>query len=159
MTSQAHEVCYFVLPDAVNPCILARVRWPDVFEAISPTRADWQQDPGLFDLPYDPGRREVSAEQAEEIARAWGATLGPDEVLPPSLMRRMPANWSDPSRAEQRAWSIEFHSTRRKRRGLIGRLTRREHGASDANARRQPAEDVIDIREPRTDTLLPTKRP
>ena len=51
------EVQYLVLPDSVNPYLLARVRWPDVAQAISPELPHWQYDPGLFDLPYDPAAR------------------------------------------------------------------------------------------------------
>lgn len=33
--SEAAEVQYLVLPNSTNPFLLARVRWPDVAEAIS----------------------------------------------------------------------------------------------------------------------------
>jgi hypothetical protein len=105
------EVQYLVLPDATNPYLLARVRWPDVFQAISAARPDWQDDPGLFDLPYDPNSQPVTLDQAATIAAAWGASLPSDEAAPTSeasLMRRMPADWSNLSRAEKRAWSIEI---------------------------------------------------
>ena len=46
------EIQYLVLPDPDHPHLLACVRWPDVFHAISPVRPEWQNDPGLFDLPY-----------------------------------------------------------------------------------------------------------
>jgi len=104
----AHEVRYLVLPDVQSPWLLAQVRWPDLFQAISPARPYWQSDPGLFDLPYDASAVRVSAEQAQGIAAEWGATL-PDEdkgSVGPSFIRRMPANWSHLSPAEKRAWSI-----------------------------------------------------
>jgi hypothetical protein len=105
------EVQYLVLPDVTNPYLLARVRWPDVYQAISPVRPDWQDDLGLFDLPYDASSTPVSYEEATAIAGDWGAQL-PAEETPRSarvvLMRRMPANWSDLARAERRAWSIEY---------------------------------------------------
>jgi hypothetical protein len=143
------EVRYFVLPDIADPCILARVRWPDVFEAISPSRADWQQDPGLFDLPYDRPHAQVPPETAGAIAREWGATLGPEEAASTSLMRRMPANWSDLSRAEQRAWSVEFHGGRRR-----GPQRERAPAPMDAEL---VVEEVIDLTEPPGDTILPAK--
>jgi hypothetical protein len=128
------EVQYFVLPDATHPHLLARVRWPDVFEAISPVRPDWQVDPGLFDLPYDPTSTLVTLEQAVAIAADWGAQLFPDDAgaAPKTeLMRRMPANWSDLSRAEKRAWSIEFMKPAGSRPGRLRR-------------RRQPVDPALD---------------
>ena len=107
----AGEVQYLVLPDSENPYLLARVRWPDVFQAISPVRPDWQDDPGLFDLPYSPSSTAVTLEQATAIAADWGAQLPADDDSGRprrALMRRMPADWSNLSRAEKRAWSIEF---------------------------------------------------
>jgi hypothetical protein len=111
MMAGADEVQYLVLPDFEDPYLLARVRWPDVFQAISPVRPDWQDDPGLFDLPYSPSSTAVTFEQATVIAAEWGAELpnGEETELPRrALMRRMPADWSNLSRAEKRAWSIEF---------------------------------------------------
>jgi hypothetical protein len=65
----------------------------------------------LFDLPYDPSSTRVSYAEAAAIADDWGAQLPTDESAQTAkvvLMRRMPANWSDLSRAERRAWSIEY---------------------------------------------------
>lgn len=107
----AREVQYLVLPDPTNPYLLARVRWPDVCQAISPAFPNWQDDPGLFDLPYDPSSTTVTLDRAAAIAAVWGARLPADGAAPtpgPSLVRRMPADWSNLSRAEKRAWSIEF---------------------------------------------------
>jgi hypothetical protein len=120
MRPGADDVQYFVVPDATHPHLLARVRWPDVFEAISPVRPDWQVDPGLFDLPYDSTSSRVTLEQAAAIAAEWGAELcadGADDAPKTQLMRRMPANWSDLSRAEKRAWSIEFMKPAKKPNG------------------------------------------
>ena len=58
------DVKYFVLADRAVPYLLARVRWPDVAQAISAARPDWLDDPGLFDLPYDPSVVTVSFPQA-----------------------------------------------------------------------------------------------
>ena len=105
------DVRYHVLFDPSDPVLLARVRWPDVYEAISAARPDWQSDPGVFDIPYDPSSTEITAEAAAELAARWGATLptpGPDRRPGPTLIRRMPANWSNPSPAEQRAWSLHL---------------------------------------------------
>jgi hypothetical protein len=113
------EIRYVTLTEDVNPILLARVRWPDVAEAISLGRAQWQTDPGLFDLPYDPHGTAVSREQAEQIAADWGAVL-PDGASPSgsgtSLIRRMPANWSSLSSAERKAWSLELSRIRKSNR-------------------------------------------
>ena len=110
-------VSYVVLPNAEAPFLLARVRWPDVYQAISAVRTDWQDDPGLFDLPYAPASVHVSLEVAKEIAEGWGARI-PDEdgnqVTGPSLIRRMPSDWSSLSTAERRAWSIEIEKPARR---------------------------------------------
>jgi hypothetical protein len=103
------ELRYFVLADRAMPYLLGRVRWPDVAQAISAANPDWLDDPGLFDLPYDPSAVEVSFPQAASIAAGWGRRLHaePAEGVP-SYLRRMPANWSDLSLSEQRTWGIEF---------------------------------------------------
>ncbi len=155
MTSRAPEVRYFVLPDATNPEILARVRYPDVFEAISPARPTWQQDPGLFDLPHDPASVPIAPALAEAIARAWGVRLEieiDDDPRGPgsALMRRMPANWSDLSRAEQRAWSVEF-SVRRNRSWPLGRSLRRRPPAEGVVSPTIVLDEVIDLTEPAVD--------
>jgi hypothetical protein len=101
------------LPDVENPWLLARVRWPDVFQAISAAEPDWRTDPGIFDLPYDANSVFVTHEEAAVIAEAWGADLpGPlDGPAPgPSLIRRMPANWSELSPAVRHAWLIEHRT-------------------------------------------------
>ena len=48
------EMKYLVLADRAVPYLLARVRWPDVAQAISAASPGWLDDQGLFDLPYDP---------------------------------------------------------------------------------------------------------
>jgi hypothetical protein len=105
-----NTVTYLVLPDAAHPYLLARVRWPDVFQAVSLARPHWQEDPGLFDLPYAPNSVQVTHDQAATIASAWGVQL-PDDDLPfrseYSLIRRMPADWTNLSPAESRAWSLD----------------------------------------------------
>jgi hypothetical protein len=116
----ATEVQYLVLPDATNPYLLARVRWPDVFQAISAARPDWQDDVGLFDLPYDPSSTRVTLDQAAALAVSWGARLPPDEPdeqaqMPEwALIRRMPASWSNLSPADKRAWSLDSAKTGRR---------------------------------------------
>jgi hypothetical protein len=105
------EVRYLVLPDPTNPWLLARVRWPDVYEAISPTQPHWQADVGLFDLPYDPRSTVVSRSLAAAIAAEWGAKMpsaGAVASPAPEFVRRMPAKWSDLSPAEKRVWSIDL---------------------------------------------------
>ncbi len=102
-------VRYVTLSNRTEPFLLARVRWPDIHQAISPVRPDWQDDPGLFDLPYSPASTTITFEQASELAAAWGARLPSEEenAAGPQLIRRMPSDWSYLSTAERRAWSIE----------------------------------------------------
>jgi hypothetical protein len=117
-------IAYVVLPNAAEPFLLARVRWPDVYQAISAARPDWQDDPGLFDLPYAPTSTAVTYEEAVEIAGEWGARIPSDEEGKkpgPSLIRRMPSDWQGLSTAERRAWAIE-----------IGRPTRQPVAAPTA---------------------------
>jgi hypothetical protein len=112
--TEVAEVQYLVLPDSVNPYLLARVRWPDVAHAISARHPVWQHDQGLFDLPYDPSSATVTFARAASIAAGWGASLAVDPAEPVlSVMRRMPANWSNLVRAEKRAWSLELVAGRR----------------------------------------------
>jgi hypothetical protein len=109
-------VSYVVLPNAEAPFLLARVRWPDVYQAISAVRTDWQEDPGLFDLPYAPASVHITYEAAVEIADSWGARIPDEDGSPltgPSLIRRMPSDWSSLSTAERRAWSIEIEKPAR----------------------------------------------
>jgi hypothetical protein len=108
---EPREVQYLVLPDITNPYLLARVRWPDVAQAVTAACPDWLEDPGLFDLPNDPSSATVMFDQAAAIAAAWGVSLLSEERFHssgPSLIRRMPANWSDLAPAEIRAWSLDF---------------------------------------------------
>jgi hypothetical protein len=112
-------IAYLVLPNAEAPFLLARVRWPDVYQAISAVRTDWQDDPGLFDLPYSPASAHISYEEAAEIAEEWGAELPSEDAeqeFGPSLIRRMPSDWSSLSTAERRAWSIEIEKPARRAR-------------------------------------------
>lgn len=168
------EVQYLVLPDPSNPWLLARVRWPDVFEAISAAEPDWRADPGLFDLPYDPNSHRITADEAAAIAEEWGSRLpGADDVVAagPLLLRRMPANWSDPSKAEKRAWAIESMRVRTDaaaRKLAFRRSKRRDEDVSPERelpkvASDEPTvvihmepEDVIDLTDaPRTETVMP----
>lgn len=137
---EATEVQYLVLPDSTNPYLLARVRWPDVAQAISSGCSEWQQDSGLFDLPYDPACERVTADEAAAIASRWGATLSykvPAGTFGHSLIRRMPADWSNLTLAERRAWYLELLPTPSpapgdsRRRGSLA-------GASQAGGRRSP---------------------
>jgi hypothetical protein len=120
------EIRYVTLTDETTPILLARVRWPDVAEAITLGRSEWQSDPGLFDLPYDRTALEVTASRAQEIATGWGARL-PDGPSPvgsrPALIRRMPASWSNLTSAERKAWSLELSRVRRHNRRRHARRT------------------------------------
>jgi hypothetical protein len=145
----AGEVQYLVLPDPSNPWLLARVRWPDVFQAISAAEPDWRSDPGLFDLPYDASSVAVTPEEAAAIAEAWGADFPSADqgaVPGPSLIRRMPANWSDLSPAVKRAWSIEPGRTTRRtpaRESRWGLRRRRRDEASPVPAHAEAPQDEL----------------
>jgi len=112
--SEVVEVQYLVLAERDAPYLLARVRWPDVAQAMSAGCPYWQYDPGLFDLPYDPSSAKVTLAQASAIAAGWGASLvsRPTTSVPP-VIRRMPANWSNLAPAERRVWSLEHVGRRR----------------------------------------------
>ncbi|HEY7138110.1 MAG TPA: hypothetical protein VIB48_23850 [Acidimicrobiia bacterium] len=172
MTDENHEVQYLVLPDATNPYFLARVRWPDICQAVSPVRPYWQDDPGLFDLPYDPNSTPVTFDQAEAIAAGWDVRLPADGIASPSgpsIMRRMPADWSNLSRAEKRAWSIEFMTRRQDiaagdaspasevatSRTRFGRLRLRRRSVRPALERGElaPEELIVDLTEASTDPV------
>jgi PilZ domain len=117
------EVTYLVLAERAIPYLLARVRWPDVAQAISARSPDWLEDPGLFDLPYEPSAVTLSFPQAASVAEGWGRQLHPGAAEGvPSYMRRMPANWSDLSPSERRAWGIEFVGRRRSQARRARRL-------------------------------------
>ena len=137
LTSGTDEVTYLVLADRAVPYLLARVRWPDVAQAISVARPDWLDDPGLFDLPYDRSAVKVSFSQAASVAASWGRQLQPGAAEgAPSYIRRMPANWSDLSPSERRAWGIEFIGTRNSspRRVRRSRRTEQKIAAPPATA-------------------------
>ena len=69
---------------------------------------EWLDDPGLFDLPYDPSAVSLSFAQAASVAAGWGPRLSSEPAEDaPSYLRRMPANWSDLSPSELRTWGIE----------------------------------------------------
>jgi hypothetical protein len=131
--ASAPEVQYLVLPDITRPYLLARVRWPDVCQAISPGRPLWQDDPGLFDLPHDPRSTRVTLREATAIATHWGIRLDSAAASPPalSLIRRMPSDWFDLSPAERRAWSIDLAETRR-RTSAGATMGRRVAGPKDS---------------------------
>jgi hypothetical protein len=107
---QERKIQYLVLPNAAEPFLLARVRWPDVYQAISPVRRDWQDDPGLFDLPYAPNGTAIAPEAAARLAAEWGVELPSEEETQSSglsLIRRLPSDWSSLSTSERRAWAID----------------------------------------------------
>jgi hypothetical protein len=109
------DVQYLVLRDNAGPYLLARVHWPDTAQAISPGCSDWLDDTGLFDLPYEPSAVKVSLAEAGVIAADWGSHV-PSGVRPPTprntFIRRMPADWSNLTPAERRAWCLDRSITR-----------------------------------------------
>jgi hypothetical protein len=117
------EVTHLVLTECAVPYLLARVRWPDVGQAITVGNRDWLDDPGLFDLPYNPSAVPVTFAQAASVAAGWDVQLGAEAADgAPSFIRRMPANWSDLSPAERRAFGIEFVRRRRASARHVRRL-------------------------------------
>jgi hypothetical protein len=151
----ATEVKHYVLGGTTNPYLLARVRWPDVAQAITEGCRDWQDDPGLFDLPYEPTGATVTEAEAAAIAVGWGAPLpsnGTVSSVPP-LIRRMPANWSNLAPAEKRAWSLEFvpvgqraDASRRwaaRRAGLASWISRFGPGRTPKTERRHHARVLV----------------
>lgn len=123
MISDSREAEYLVLTDRAVPYFLARVRWPDVAQAISIGSADWLYDPGLFDLPYNPNSVRVSFPQAASVAAAFGVQLHAEPAQGvPSFMRRMPSTWSDLTPAERRAFGLESVPRRRTSARRLRRL-------------------------------------
>jgi hypothetical protein len=115
---RANSLRYFILSDKGGPYFLARVRWPNIAQAISVTHPYWLDDQGLFDLPYSPASTAVDAHDAEVLARSWGADFPLDETVPAEatpLIRRMPANWAYLTPAERRAWSLDTSMRHRHR--------------------------------------------
>jgi hypothetical protein len=109
MARAADEVQYLILGDGAQPYLLARVRWPDVAQAISEECPGWLDDPGLFDLPYDPASQRVSSRRAAQIAAEWGAQhpIAPSTAFSEPRIRRVPPTWSDMVPVERWSWSLE----------------------------------------------------
>jgi hypothetical protein len=131
------EMAYLVLTDRAAPYLLARVRWPDVAQAITVGSPDWLDDPGLFDLPYHPSAVKVSFAQATSVAAGWGRQLSAEAAEGvPSFIRRMPANWSDLSPVERRAYGLESVGSKRVSARRLRRLrsSQAETGAFAAAA-------------------------
>jgi hypothetical protein len=112
MVGAEQEVQYLVL-GGTDPYLLARVRWPDVAQAISEDCPRWLDDPGLFDLPYERESTKVSPGRAAEIAAEWGTQLpAPSSTgFSEPRLRRIPATWSDMVPVERRAWALEHVTT------------------------------------------------
>jgi hypothetical protein len=123
MISETVEIQYLLLTDRAVPYLLARVRWPDVGQAITVGRPYWMGDPGLFDLPYSQSAVRVTFPQAASVAAGWGRQLTHDAADGvPSFIRRLPANWSDLSPAERHAWGIESAPRQRASARRVRRL-------------------------------------
>ena len=117
-----------MLGGSAHPYLLARVRWPDVAQAMSEDCPGWLDDPGLFDLPYDPASERVSSARAAQIAAEWGAQLPLDSTpgFSEPRFRRIPPTWSDMVPVEKRSWSLEHVTDGPRSRGVdTGRRMRR----------------------------------
>jgi hypothetical protein len=106
----AAGVQYYALPDNRSPYLLAAVRWPTISQAISAASPEWQEDPGLFDVPYSGHCVKLTPAQAAQVASHWGARLPSDAQWEAgtTLIRRMPSDWSVLAPAEKRAWALEL---------------------------------------------------
>ena len=131
---------YLILGDSAQPYLLARVRWPDVAQAISEDCPGWLDDPGLFDLPYEPVSHWVSRRRAAEIAAGWGAELphASSTGFSQPRIRRVPPSWSDMVPVERWSWSLEhFTSVRRPKASPDPQWP--EDSASSSNGHGRPA--------------------
>jgi len=119
----APDPAYFALVGGDVVLLVARIRFPDIAQAASALHPLWKDDIGLLDLPDDPSSVALTPEQAAAVVSVWGLSLA-DEIpvrspIPP-LIRRMPANWSGLSPAEESAWLLDVA-----RRGWFSRSRRR----------------------------------
>lgn len=133
---QLNPLRYFVLSNGDGPYLLARVRWPNIAQAISVTHPYWLDDQGLFDLPYAAASTPVSSAEAAALAREWGADFPLDETKPAEaapLIRRMPTTWATLTPAERRAWALDTSMRRR---------LRPAPGIRDEMPRARPRRDV-----------------
>ena len=130
------EVKYLILADRAVPYLLARVRWPDIAQALTAGQSDWQDDPGLFDLPYNASAVRVTFRQAASVAAGWERPLNREAAAGvPSFIRRLPANWSDLSPAERHAWGIESAPRQRASARRVRRLRELQAKSSASPAR------------------------
>jgi hypothetical protein len=114
------EMSYLVLTDRAVPYLLARLRWPDVAQAMTVSSPQWLEDPGLFDLHYDSGAVNLSFSQAASVAAGWGTQLRAGAAEGP-INRRMSSSLLEKSRGNGHAWSVGFV---RRRRGSSRRVPR-----------------------------------
>jgi len=135
-----YELQYLILGTTAEPYLLARVRWPDVAQAISEDCPGWLDDPGLFDLPYDPAGQRVSSLRAAEIAAEWGAELphGSSPGFSRPRIRRVPPSWSNMVPVEKWSWSLE-HLTTVRHQEASPDPHRPEDSASFSNGHGRPA--------------------
>lgn len=69
------QIKYLVLTDGRQPYLLARVRWPDIYQAVSAVRPQWQDDRGVFDLPFAPSIKSLTFQEAAAVTALWGVRL------------------------------------------------------------------------------------
>lgn len=58
-----------------NPYLLARLRWPDIAEAVSPHDRLWTTNWHLFNMLYESTGEWVGEDYARELALSWGASF------------------------------------------------------------------------------------
>jgi hypothetical protein len=116
------EMSYLVLTDRAVPYLLARLRWPDVAQAMTVSSPHWLENPGLFDLHYDSSAVNVSFSQAASVAAGWGTQLRAGAAADGPVMRRMSSSLHEKSRRNEHAWSIGFVGRRRDSSRRVPRL-------------------------------------
>jgi hypothetical protein len=95
--AQPEAVRYLALPDKIRPRALARIRWPDLAQAMTAAHPVWKDDPALFDLLHSHAATPITAAQATKIASSWGASLN-HETQADSTVRlsdKQPRYWKE----------------------------------------------------------------
>jgi hypothetical protein len=141
------EMSYVVLTDRAVPYLLARLRWPDVAQALTGTSPGWLDDPGLFDLHYDSSAVNVSFSQAASVAAGWGMQLRAGAAAEGPVMRRTSPSRPDKSHRNRRAWGIELVGSRRSSSRRVPRLQPvHEKAAPVSGAMRGPESALVERR-------------
>lgn len=141
------EMSYLVLTDRAVPYLLARLRWPDVAQAMTVSNPHWLEDPGLFDLHYDSSAVNVSFSQAASVASGWGMELRPGAAADGPIVKRRSSSLLEKSRRNGHAWSIALVG---RRHSSSRRVVRLQHAHREAapqdGAKRGPESALVERR-------------